>query len=100
MARDPLVPTHSLYFSTEGSSVVQLKVSVVPLSVVPGVGLVISGQMTVTIWVAVPVSPATSVALQMTVVVPAGNGPVSSGVGVSEPSTRSAAVAAPGARRL
>ena len=56
-------------------------------------GAVVS--VTVTVCVAVPVLPAPSVALQVTVVAPTANGPVISGVGVNDPSTSSLALAEP-----
>ena len=49
----------------------------------------------VTVCVAVPVLPASSVAVHVTTVTPTGKGPVLSAVTVTEPSTKSVALAAP-----
>ena len=90
-----LEPKFSFHLPTEKPCDVQVKVSVAPLNVEPGSGLTISGHMTVTVWVAAPVLPAASVALQVTVVMPTVKGPVMSGAGVSEPSASSIALAVP-----
>ena len=49
----------------------------------------------VTVWIALPVSSATSVALQVIGCIPTVKGPVLSGVGINTPLTRSLAVAVP-----
>jgi hypothetical protein len=61
------------------------------------VGAVVSANVTVTVKLALPVLPWLSVAVHTTVVVPIGNMLPEEGVhvGVSDPSTRSVAVAAP-----